>query len=178
MEARVGLQATKNPGPQSNAKELVVRRINWNDKKETTELGAAENFLRFTEHQLWKLEPREQNDPVDITARSPEGVSKDFQIVRLWEKGDWQNLNTTGGVDRCYSNHEAIELFRKSFQSKGAQKYPTAVRKELTLLIDANPVASVSAFVAGIENAIAPLAIQAGYKEVWVVRTADVRKLA
>ena len=178
MEIRSSLQATKIPGPQSNAKQLVVRRVNWHDKKELTELQAAENFCRLTNRQLWTLETREQNDPVDITARSPEGSSEDLQIVRLLGKDDWRDLNTSGAVDRCHSDQEAVELFSKPLEIKGFQKYPAAVRKNLTLLIDANPIAGMSEFLSGIENAIAPLAVQAGYKEVWAVGTADVRKLA
>lgn len=179
-KVQAGLQVTKIPGPQSNAKQLVVRRVNWNDNKELAELQAAENFCRFTGHHSWKLEARGQNDPVDITARSPEGASEDLQIVRLWEKNDWRQLNTkdAGAVDRCYNDQEAVELFRKVLGSKGVSKYPAAVRKKLTLLIDANPVARLSDFVAGIENAIKPFASQAGYKEVWAVGTEDVRKLA
>jgi hypothetical protein len=46
IEAVIGVgasvQATKVPGPESNAKQLVVRRINWTDKKELTERQAAE----------------------------------------------------------------------------------------------------------------------------------------
>jgi hypothetical protein len=172
------VQATKVPGPQSNAKQLVVRRLNWKDKKELTERQAAENLCNFTSRSSWKLETRQQNDPVDIAARSPDGKSsEDFQIVRLWEKDDWQELNTKGAVDRDYTEQEAVELFRKVFGHKGVQKYPDNVRQELTLLIDANPVASVSAFIVGIENAITPLARQAGYKAVWVVGTADARQL-
>lgn len=180
MEVRASFQATKIPGPQSNAKQLVVRRANWDDKKELTELQAAKNFCRFTGRQAWILEAREQDDPVDITARSPEGegASEDLQIVRLWERDDWRELNTKGAVDRCYSDQEAVELFRKVLESKGVSKYPAAVRKELTLLIDANPVVRLSDFVAGIENAIEPFASQAGYREVWAVGTEDVRKLA
>lgn len=126
MRVGASVQATKVPGPQSNAK-----------------------------------------------ARSPEETtSEDFQIVRLWEKNDWQELNTKGAVDRCYSDLEAVELFRKVIGNKGGKKYPTEVRREFTLLIDANPVARTSDFVASIENEIAPFARQAGYKAVWIVGTA------
>lgn len=173
-------QAVKVPGPQSNAKQLVVRRLNWKDKKELTERQAAKNLCNFTGRQLWKLETKGQNDPVDITARSPEGTkSEDFQIVRLWETEDWQKLNTKGkgAVDRCYSDAEAVGLFRKVLERKGVDKYPTDVRKKLTLLIDANPVASASAFVDGIKDEIARLAHQVAYKAVWVVGTADALKL-
>ena len=180
--SRVGasVQATKVPGPESNAKQLVVRRINWTDKKELTERQAAENLCNFTGRSSWKLEPKQQNDPVDITARSPDGESSDnFQIVRLWEQDDWKALNRkgAGAVDKHYSDQEAIELFRTVFGNKGVKKYPANVRQELTLLIDANPIANVSDFVVGIDNAILPLARRAGYKAVWVVGTADARKL-
>jgi hypothetical protein len=33
----VSVQAVKIPGSQSNAKQLVVRKLNWKDKKELTE---------------------------------------------------------------------------------------------------------------------------------------------
>lgn len=178
VRTAVSVQAVKVPGPQSDAKQLVVRRVNWNDKKELTEWQAAENLCKFTERQSWKLETKDQDDPVDITARSPDGkANEDFQIVRLWGKDDWQDLNTKGAVDRCYTDQEAVNLFRKVFGNKELKKYPTNVRKKLTLLIDGNPVANVSAFLAGIANAVAPLASQLGYRSVWVVGTADARKL-
>jgi hypothetical protein len=80
------VQAVKIPGPESNAKQLVVRRLNWKDKKELTERQAADSLCKFTGRSSWLLEPKPQNDPVDITARSPDGKSsEDFQIVRLWE---------------------------------------------------------------------------------------------
>ncbi len=175
----LSVQAVKVPGPQSNAKQLVVRRLNWKDKKKLTERQAAKNFCNFTERQSWKLEPREEDDPVDITARSPGGTkSEDFQIVRLWETEDWQKLNTKGkgAVDRCYSDAAAVALFRKVLESKGFKKYPTDVQKKLTLLIDANPVASALAFVDSIKDSIAPLAHQVAYQAVWVVGTADAYK--
>jgi hypothetical protein len=174
------VQAVKIPGPESNAKQLVVRRLNWEDKKELTERQAAENLCKFTGRSTWKLEIGGQ-EPIDITVQSPEGSSReDFQIVRLWEEDDWRELNRKGGgaVDRCYSEQEAVELFRKVFGHKGVKKYPAEVRQELTLLVDANPVASVSGFIVGIEDAITLLARQAGYKAVWVVGTTDARKLA
>jgi hypothetical protein len=176
---RASLQATKIPGPQSSAKQLVVRRLNWRDKKELTELQAVENLCKFTGRSSWKFESRQQNDPVDITARSPDGrSSEDFQIVRLWEQADWQALNTNGAVDRQYSDQEAVELFRRVFGHKGVQKYSANVRQDLTLLVDANPVVSMSDFIVGIEDTIAPFARQAGYKAVWVVGIADARQLA
>lgn len=174
----LSVQAVKVPGPQSDAKQLVVRRLNWKDKNELTERQAAENLCKFTERQSWTLETREQNDPVDVTARSPDGkYHEDFQIVRLWAKDEWQELNTKGTVDRCYTDHEAVELFRKVFGNKGFKKYPTNVRKELTLIIDGNPVASVSAFLAGIESAVVALVSQLGYRSVWVVSTDEAHKL-
>ena len=177
----VSLQAVKVPGPQSNAKQLVVRRVNWKDKNELTERQAAENLCNFTGRQSWILEKKEQNDPVDITARSPGGTeSQDFQIVRLWETDNWQKMNAKGkgAVDRCYSDAEAVELFRKVLESKGVDKYPADVRKKLTLLIDANPIARASDFVDIIKDAIAHLARQAGYRAVWVVGTADACELS
>jgi hypothetical protein len=68
-------------------------------------------------------------------------------------------------------------LFRGALGKKGNKKYSSDVRKELTLLIDANPIARMSDFVSGIENVIAPLARQAGYQAVWAVGTADACKL-
>jgi hypothetical protein len=172
------VQAVKVPGPGSNAKQLGVRRINWKDKKELTERQAAENLCNFTGRSSWNLETRSQNDPVDITARSPDReTSEDFQIVRLWEKDVWQEMNTKGAVDRGYTDQEAVALFEKVFGRKGVKKYPPDVRQQLTLLIDANPVASVLTFIGGIENAITPLAREAGYKAVWVVGTGDAHEL-
>jgi hypothetical protein len=147
-------------GEAQNAKQFVVRRANWNDKKELTEWQAVENVRKFTGRHSWKLETREQDDPVDITARSPDGkFEEDFQIVRLWEKDDWQELNTKGAVETSYTEQEAVELFRKVLGSKGVKKYPIDVRKGLTLVIDGNPVVIVSAFLDDIENAVAPLLV-------------------
>jgi hypothetical protein len=173
------VQAVKISLPQSNTRQLVVRRLNWKDKKELTERQAAENLCKFTGRSSWELGPRPQDDVVDITARSLDRESsEDFQIVRLWERDDWQALNANGAVDRDYSDQEAVELFRKVFGHKGMKKYPAEVRQELTLLVDANPVVSVSNFIVGVEDAIAPLARQTGYKAVWVVGTADACELA
>jgi hypothetical protein len=172
-------QAAKIPGPGSNARQLVVRRIGWKDNKQNTEMEAVEKLCKFTERSSWKIEPRKENDSTDITARSSDGTtSEDFQVVRLWEQNDWRELNTKDAVDRCYSDQEAVDLFRKALTGKGAMKYPNEVRKKLTLLIDANPIARPSDFVDGLENSIAHLAQQAGYKEVWVVGTTDALQLA
>jgi hypothetical protein len=119
----------------------------------------------------------EQSNPVDIRAKSANGVSvDDFQIVRLWEQADWKKLNTEGAVDKCYKDQEAVELFRKALEHKGVKKYSADVRKNLTLLIDANPIESASGFIAGIEDMIRYHA-QVGYKSVWVVGTGDSYKV-
>jgi hypothetical protein len=177
-KSSMSLQATKIPGPLTDAKQLVVRRVNWKDKKELTEQQAARNLCNFTGRETWPLELWEQNDPVvDVRATSPDGsVTDDFQIVRLWDQAAWKELNTRDAVDRSYDDQGAIDLLRTVLNSKGIKKYPAAVRAALTLVVDANPIASPSRFVEGIESAIRPLA-QLGYKAVWLVGTADSCKI-
>ena len=179
MKNKVSFQATKVPGLSSSTKELVVRRVNWEDKKETTEQQTARNFCDFNGMESWKLETTKQNDPVDIRARSADGKSvEEFQIVRLWEQAVWEKLNSknaidgSNAVDRNYEDLEAVELFRKALEHKGLKKYPADVRKNLILLIDANPIESVSRFMAGIESTIRGYA-KVGYKSVWAVGTRD-----
>jgi hypothetical protein len=177
MKNNVSFQATKVSAPSSSAKELVVRRLNWKDVKETTEWQTARNFCDSNGMKSWKLETTEQNDPVDIRAKSADGKSvEEFQIVRLWEQVDWEKLNTKNAVDRNYEDQEAVELFRKALERKGPKKYSADVRKNLVLLIDANPIESVSQFTAGIESTIRAFA-KVGYKSVWVVGTGDSRRI-
>jgi hypothetical protein len=180
MKNDVGVQATKVPGPSSSARELVVRRVNWKDIKETTEQQTARNFCDFNGMKSWKLETTEQNDPVDIRAKSADGQSvEEFQIVRLWEQAVWEKLNAknaVNAVDRSYKDQEAIELFRKALERKGPKKYSADVRRNRILLIDANPIESASQFTAGIEGAIRAFA-KVGYKSVWVVGTGDSRRI-
>ncbi len=109
----VSLQAVKIPEPHSDPKQLVVRRsVKWKEAKEFTEMQAAQNLLRFTERQSWKLKT-EKDEPVDITVRSPdEGSTEDFQIVRLWTD-IWRDLSKMGAVDRCCNDAEAVEQFRR-----------------------------------------------------------------
>jgi hypothetical protein len=177
MKDKMSVQATKVPGPLNNAKELVVRRVNWKDIKEPAEKQAARAFCDSTRRKLWKLEAMEQGNPVDIRAKSPDGKSvDDLQIVRLWEQADWRKLNTEGALDKCYTDKEAVKLLCKALEHKGVKKYPAGVRKNLTLLIDANPIESASGFISGIENAIRQHA-QVGYKSVWVVGTGNSYKI-
>jgi hypothetical protein len=178
MRMNVSLQATKVPGPESDAKQLVVRRVNWQDKKERTEQEAARTFCDLSGRKSWYLEMPGQNDPVDIRALSPDGQStEEFQIVRLWDTTIWRQLNTEGAVDKPYTDQDAAALFRKRLESKGIKKYPDHVRGTLTLLIDANPIESASRFLTGLEDAIKPYARAVGYSAVWVVGTADVRRI-
>ena len=104
---------------------------------------------------------------------SPLTISK---LCGFGNKRDWKKLNTEGAVDKCYKDQEAVELFRKALEHKGVKKYSADVRKNLTLLIDANPIESASGFIAGIEDMIRYHA-QVGYKSVWVVGTGDSYKV-
>jgi hypothetical protein len=45
MKNKVGMQATKVPGPLTSAKELVVRRVNWTDKKRAYGTASGKEFL-------------------------------------------------------------------------------------------------------------------------------------
>jgi hypothetical protein len=178
MKSSASTQATKIPAPFTDAKQLVVRRVNWKDEKELSEQEAARNLCNFTGRETWQVEPWEQKDKVvDIRATSPDGrMTDDFKIVRVWDQVAWKELNTRGAADRSYDDQGAIDLLRTVLNSKGTRKYPADVRATLTLVVDANPIASPSRFVEGIESAIRPYA-QLGYKAVWLVGTADSSKI-
>jgi hypothetical protein len=176
MESKVSVQAVKVPGPGTNDRQLVVRRVNWKEKTEATEHQTVRNFYNFVGPNAWTLE-KGPEEPVDIRAKSPDGNSiEDFQIRRLWSEGNFASLSK-GAVDKCYTDAEAIELFCKALQDKGPAKYPTGVRNRLILLIDANPIESVTRFLDGIHDKISAHA-QIGYKAVWAVGTTDSLKLA
>jgi hypothetical protein len=178
VKTNVSFQAVKVPGPASDPKQLVVRRVNWKDIKERTEEQAARTFCDLCDRKDWKLKAPDQNDPVDIKACSPDGKSTEhFQIVRLWDEAAWKDLNTKDAVDRCFTDQEAIDLLRQRLAGKGPKKYPDAVRGTLVLLIDASPIGNASRFFAGIEGSIKSDAQAVGYKAVWIVGTADVHRI-
>lgn len=175
VKTNVSVQPVMVPGPASDPKQLVVRHVNWKDKKERTEEQAARTFCDLCDRENWKLRAPDQ---IDIKACSPDGKSTEhFQIVRLWGEAAWKELNTTEAVDRCFTDQEAIDLLRQRLAHKGLKKYPDEVRKTLVLLIDANPIEKASRFFAGIEDSLRFDARALGYKAVWIVATADIHTI-
>jgi hypothetical protein len=170
----VSLQAAFVPGPNSDPKQLVVRRTKWIDQKERTEQEATMTFCKLHGWLNWRFESPGVDDPVDVKTISPDGqLSEHFQLVRLWEGKAWRDLNVNGAVDRRYTEEEAIDLIRNCLTKKGARKYPADIRRGLILLIDASPVENPTQFFQGIDQTVRPFARELGYKSVWVVGTGD-----
>lgn len=67
-KSSASVEAVKVPGPASDQKQLVVRRVNWKDKKERAEEQAAQAFCDLCDRNDWQLIAPSQSSTILLTS--------------------------------------------------------------------------------------------------------------